>query len=184
MASSGTDTSTPHGTRREAREKEGEKEREEGKKTENGTGGRRNPLYLYPLHFTYPPPCVFGGVLLVGVYRYLRVSIFTRKPRSDKKARFGNIAVMKSRHHVAFLLLPLLLMYAKALELSDFTVTDGHGHPYSLAKLKHTPVSSSCACQAELFGGILAGPERQLQELRLKRHLDHCIPKRWTRLTQ
>lgn len=49
---------------------------------------------------------------------------------------------MRSRHHLAFLLLPILfLMYAKGLELSDFTVTDGNGDPYSLARVKHIPVS-------------------------------------------
>ncbi|CAM9393606.1 unnamed protein product [Scytosiphon promiscuus] len=77
---------------------------------------------------------------------------------------------MRSRHHLAFLLLPLFLMYAKALELSDFTVTDGHGDRFPLAKLNHAPavlivnVASQC--------GYTDRDYRELQALRAKHDED------------
>lgn len=51
---------------------------------------------------------------------------------------------MSPSHFHTLLLLPLLLvvtMYAKSLELWDFTVSDGRGDPFSFAKLQHVPVS-------------------------------------------
>ncbi|CAM9403356.1 unnamed protein product [Ectocarpus sp. 4 AP-2014] len=76
---------------------------------------------------------------------------------------------MKSTALVAFLL-GLVLMYAKSLELSDFTVLDGKGNAYPLANLRHVPavlivnVASHC--------GYTDRHYRELQALRAKHDED------------
>ncbi len=78
---------------------------------------------------------------------------------------------MSPSHFHPFLLLfllPLLLvgpMYAKSLELWDFTVNDGLGGPFSFAKLQHVPVSA-CTVSGKLL------QKRQQQASRCEEVID------------